>query len=232
MKRSVLDCPIEFDKSDFLSLLSLSAGYSIACQNKMGELVIGDNGWNVDIKGGTIRFGERVFKSGVLGSESHESGTWLWGWANTEGGLPEIASAPSRRAKKLLPNVAEFINGKFMLDELHTGHNLAMVCCGISEDAMCYYRCPYNGGAAFVTVSGLPEEVFSPLPIQEFVNQYMQIVSSLYCDHRLLAAGFLFQNGNDFQIERDSIAAKFENITLRFDFETIDGMSRVVNISS
>ncbi|MBQ4165555.1 MAG: hypothetical protein IJD85_04450 [Oscillospiraceae bacterium] len=232
MKRSVLDCPIEFDKSDFLSLLSLSAGYSIACQNKMGELVIGDNGWNVDIKGGTIRFGERVFKSGVLGSESHESGTWLWGWANTEGGLPEIASAPSRRAKKLLPNVAEFINGKFMLDELHTGHNLAMVCCGISEDLMCYYRCPYNGGAAFVTVSELPDEVFSPLPIQEFVNQYMQIVSSLYCDHRLLAAGFLFQNGNDFQVERDSIAAKFENITLRFDFETIDGMSRVVNISS
>lgn len=232
MKRSVLDCPIEFDKSDFLSLLSLSAGYSIACQNKMGELVIGENGWNVDIKGGTIRFGENVFKSGVLGSESHESGTWLWGWANTEGGLPEIASAPSRRAKKLLPNVAEFINGKFMLDELHTGHNLAMVCCGISEDAMCYYRCPYNGGAAFVTVSGLPDEVFSPLPIQEFVNQYMQIVSSLYCDHLLLAAGFLFQNGNDFQPERDSIAAKFENITLRFDFETIDGMSRVVNISS
>ncbi len=232
MKRSILDCPIEFDKSDFLSLLSLSAGYSIACQNKMGVLVIGDNGWNVDIKGGTIRFGERVFKSGVLGSESHESGTWLWGWANTEGGLPEIASAPSRRAKKLLPDVAEFINGKFMLDELHTGHNLAMVCCGISEDAMCYYRCPYNGGAAFVTVSGLPEEVFSPLPIQEFVNQYMQIISSLYCDHRLLAAGFLFQNGNDFQAERDSIAAKFDNITLRFDFETIDGMSRVVNISS
>lgn len=232
MKRSVLDCPIEFDKSDFLSLLSLSAGYSIACQNKMGELVIGDNGWNVDIKGGTIRFGERVFKSGVLGSESHESGTWLWGWANTEGGLPEIASAPSRRAKKLLPDAAEFINGKFMLDELHTGHNLAMVCCGISEDAMCYYRCPYNGGAAFVTVSGLPEEVFSPLPIQAFVNQYMQIISSLYCDHRLLAAGFLFQNGNFFQAERDHITAKFESITLRFDFETIDGISRVVNISS
>lgn len=232
MKKSVLDCPIYFDKSDFLSLLSLSAGYSIACQNKMGELVIGDNGWNVDIKGGTIRFGERVFKSGVLGSESHESGTWLWGWANTEGGLPEIASAPSRRAKKLLPDVAEFINGKFMLDELHTGHNLAMVCCGISKDAMCYYRCPYNGGAAFVTVSGLPEEVFSPLPIQEFMNQYIQIISSLYCDHRLLAAGFLFQNGNDFHAERDNIAANFENITLRFDFETIDGMSRLVNISS
>lgn len=232
MKRSVLDCPIEFDKSDFLSLLSLSAGYSIACQNKMGELVIGDNGWNVDIKGGTIRFGERVFKSGVLGSESHESGTWLWGWANTEGGLPEIASAPSRRAKKLLPDVAEFINGKFMLDELHTGHNLAMVCCGISEEEMCYYRCPYSGGAAFVTVSGLPEEVFSPLPIQAFVNQYMQIISSLYCDHRLLAAGFLFQNGNSFHAERDHIAAKFGDVTLRFDFETIDGMARVVNISS
>ena len=41
-KRSILNCPIDFDKSDFLHLVSLSVGYSIKCQTAMGELVIGN----------------------------------------------------------------------------------------------------------------------------------------------------------------------------------------------
>lgn len=229
-KRSVLNCPVDFDKSDFLHLVSLSAGYAISCQNAMGDLIIGDNGWNVDLKGGTIRFGEQVFRSGVLGSESESSDTWLWGWANTEGGLPEIASAPSRRAKKALPDTPEFQNGKFMLDELHTGHNLAMVCCGVSEKNTCYYRCPYTGGAAFVTVEGLPDSVFAPVPIERFVRQYMEIVSSYYCDHRLLAAGFLYQNGTEFTTEGNIIRADFGENTLTLAFEIVEGLSRLADL--
>lgn len=231
MKRNILNTPIDFDKSDFLSLLSLSAGYSIACQNKMGELVIGDNGWNVDVKGGTIRFGDNVFKSGVLGSESHESGTWLWAWENTEAGLPEIAAAPSRRAKKALPDCPEFANGKFMLDELHTGHNLAMVSCGVSEEDICYYRCPYSGGAALVTVKGLPEAVFQPLCAQDFIKQYIEIISGFYCDHRLLLAGFLYQSGYGFEQHGSDILADIDGRAVTFRFEEANGLSRVVDIS-
>ncbi len=229
-KRSILNCPIDFDKSDFLHLVSLSVGYSIKCQTAMGELVIGNNGWNVDIKGGNIRFGEQVFKSGVLGSESESSDTWLWAWANTESGLPEIASAPSRRAKKDLSDVPEFQNGKFMLDELHTGHNLSMVCCGISEKNMCYYRCPYSGGAAFVTVEGLPDSVFAPVSIEEFARRYMEIISVYYCDHRLLAAGFLYQNHNDFTADGNKLTATFGSNTLELTFEIVDGLSRLADI--
>lgn len=231
MKKSILDTPIDFDKSDFLSLVSLSAGYAIACQNKMGGLVIGDNGWNVDVKGGTIKFGESVFRSGVLGSESHESNTWLWAWENTEAGLPEIAAAPSRRAKKALPDCPEFLNGKFMLDELHTGHNLAMVACGVSDEDICYYRCPYNGGAAFVTVKGLPDEVFAPLSAQDFMKQYIEIISGFYCDHRLLLAGFLYQSGYGFEQQGDCILADIGGRAVTFRFESMGELSRVVDIS-
>ncbi len=231
MKRNILNTPTHFDKNDFLSLLSLSAGYAIACQNKMGELVIGENGWNVDVKGGTIKFGESIFKSGVLGSESHESGTWLWAWENTEAGLPEIAAAPSRRAKKALPDCPEFINGKFMLDELHTGHNLAMVSCGVSDEDICYYRCPYNGGAAFVTVKGLPEVVFEPLSASDFMKQYIEIISSFYCDHRLLLAGFLYQSGYSFEERDGAVLANIAGRAVTFRFEAADGLCRVVDIS-
>lgn len=230
MNRTILDCPIGFDKTDFLDLLSLSVGWSIACQNRLGEL-IGDSGWNVDLKEGTIKFGERVFRSGVLGTESSTSGTWLWAWENTEGGLPEIAAAPSRRARKKLPDCPEFANGKFMLDELHTGHNLAMVCCAVSEKDICYYRCPHSEGAAFVTVDGLPEEVFAPVDAQSFLRQMMEIISAFYCDHRLMAAGFLYMNGTPFTENGSSIAAAFGGRVVKLDFEHAEGLYHLVNVN-
>ena len=230
MNRSVLNCPIEYDRSNMLDVLSLSVGWSIACQNRMGAL-IGDSGWNVDLKSGTIKFGENTYKSGVLGTESHTSGTWLWAWENTEGGLPEIAAAPSRRAKKLLPDCPEFANGKFMLDELRTGHNLSMICCAASDKDICYYRCPHSEGAAFVTVEGLPESVFAPLDAQELLRQYMEIVSVFYCDHRLLAAGMLYMSGVEFTAEGASLTAEFSDRNIRFDFESADDVFKVTNVN-
>ncbi len=230
MSKTILSCPIDYDKSSLIDLLSLSVGWSIACQNRMGEL-IGDSGWNVDIKNGTISFGENTYKSGVLGTESASSSTWLWSWAHTEGGLPEIAAAPSRRAKKALPECPEFANGKFMLDELHTGHNLSMICCAVSEKELCYYRCPHGDGAAFVTVEGLPSSVFAPVGAQSFLRQMMEIVSVFYCDHRLLAAGFLHMNGTEFTAEGAALTAHFPEAEVTLEFEPAEGLYRLANVN-
>lgn len=229
-KRSILDCPVSFDKASFFELLSLSALRCIASQNTMGELVIGDSGWNVDLKGCAISFGESSFRCGILGSESESSGTWLWGWAHTESGLPEISSAPSRRAKKAL-SAEEFTAEKFLLDDMRSGHNIAMICCGAADKNVCYYRCPYDGGAVFVQIEGLPEEVFAPLDAHGFVRNYMDIVRGLDCDHRLLAAGALWQNGTPFTEENGAISADFGGSVLELSFEDVGGVCRVTNIS-
>ncbi len=228
--RTILNCPVSFDRTSFLDLLSLSAGYSIYCQKRMGDLVIKGNGWNVDLRELTIKFGGSKFDCGVIGRESEEEGTWLWGWANTESGLKEIASAPSRRAKKILCGVPEFENGKFMLDELHTGHNLSMVCSGISEKNICYYRCPYKSGAAFVQISGLPEDVFAPAGREIFLKQIMEIISSFYCDHRLLAAGFLWKNQTPFSESGDYIEAVFPEGTVKISLEEAGEISRIKDV--
>ncbi len=229
--RSVLDCPVYFDKANMLDLLSLSAGQAFLRQNRMGESVIGENGWELNPSEGLIRFGNREFKAGILGSESHIQNTWLWSWAHTESGLPERAAAASYRAKKSLPELPEFQTGKFMLDELHNGHNLSMTACGASAENLCYYRCPYDGGAAFVVIHGLPEEIFAPADLQTFLRQYLEIIRGFYCDHRLLAAGFLFQNGTKFTEATGEIHADFGGGELHLQFEEIEGMCRVVNIS-
>lgn len=231
---SVLDCPVYFDKTSMLDMLSLSAGRAILCQNRLGEKIVGDSAWGLDPMEGVIRFGEREFRAGILGSESTIQNTWLWSWAHTESGLPEKATAVSRRVKRALPDLPEFQTGKFMLDEMHNGHNLAMIACGVSEENVCYYRCPYDGGAALVTVSGLPDEIFAPAELPEFLRQYIEIIGGFYCDHRLLAAGALFQNGTPFTASEDenSIVADFSGRKLRLLFEqTGDGLSRVLDIS-
>ena len=56
---SVLECPVYFDKTNMLDMLSLSAGRAILCQNRLGEQIIADNSWGLDPMKGMIRFGER-----------------------------------------------------------------------------------------------------------------------------------------------------------------------------
>lgn len=234
-KRSILSTPVDFDKSDFLSLLSLSVGNAVAVQKKIGELVIGDNGWNVDLKGGEITFGDRSFRCGILGTESNVSGTWLWGWAHTESGLPENAAAPSRRAKRNLADCEEFTTAKFGLDELHTGHNLSMAAIGAAENNVGYYRCPYSDGALFVQIEGLPEEVFAPLTIEALARQFVEVISGFYCDHRLLAAGMLYQNGYTFEEQNNGdyciILGKGDKGAVRFEFENAGGLFRTINVN-
>lgn len=228
---SILTTPIDFDKSDFLSLLSLSAGSAILRQKRMGELVIGKNGWNVDVKNRLIRFGENTFDCGIIGSESYSSQTWLWGWANTESGLPENAFAPSRRAKRNLPGCEEFSTAKFSLDELHSGHNLSMTTVGVAEKNVCYYRCPYEGGALFVQINDLPEKIFEPASFLEIANQIVEIIGSLYCDHRLLCAGMLHQNGYKLEASENEISASDGTSILRTQFENVGGLYRTVGIN-
>ena len=81
---SVLECPVYFDKTNMLDMLSLSAGRAILCQNRLGEQIIADNSWGLDPMKGMIRFGEREFRAGILGSESEIQNTWLWSWAHRE----------------------------------------------------------------------------------------------------------------------------------------------------
>ena len=102
---------------------------------------------------GLIRFGKQEFTAGILGTESEIQNTWLWSWAHTESGLPERSTAISRRAKRNLPDLPEFQTGKFMLDELHNGHNLAMISVGASPDNVCYYRCPTKNSCGSISRS-------------------------------------------------------------------------------
>src|SRR4051812_15603287 len=70
-------------------LVERYGGIAIDKQFDFADL-IGDNNWNVDMKQGSISFGENLtFPMQVLGTISHASQSWLWAWANTQSGLSE-----------------------------------------------------------------------------------------------------------------------------------------------
>ena len=226
---SILNAPVKYDAGDFFSLLSLSAGASIARQNAMGALVIGDSGWRVDIRARRIYFGGSAFDCGILGRES--GGAWIWGWADRESGLPEAAFAPARRARRALGGAAEFAAEKFMLDEMRTGHAIAMISTAASEESVCYYRCPFDDGAFLVQVSGLPAQVFAPLPQTVIMRTFMDVIGGLECDHKLAAAGLLFEGGVPFEDGGGYIDAHFPNGgDIRMVFEDYMGVYKVLDI--
>lgn len=225
---SVLNAPVKYDRTDFFTLLSLSVGASIARQTAMGELVIGDNGWRVDINQRKIFFGESAFDCGILGRENN--GAWIWGWADREIGFAESIFAPARRIKRVLGDTAEFAAEKFMLDEMRTGHSIAMISAAVSEDNVCYYRCPFEDGAFLVQISGLPEEVFKPLERPQIMRTLMDVIGGINCDHKLAAAGLLFENGIAFDDGGSCIDAHFPQGSIRMAFEEYDGVYRVLDI--
>ncbi len=80
---------------------TLYASVSFDRQLLLADL-IGDLPWAYDLQTGVLAFGYRfAWHADILGTESQESGTWLWSWANEGGNIPEQQQAASLKLKAL-----------------------------------------------------------------------------------------------------------------------------------
>ncbi|MDO5561105.1 MAG: hypothetical protein Q4F95_16125 [Oscillospiraceae bacterium] len=228
-KNTVLSC-ID-DKSSWVQVFSACLGKMIAVQNAFGELAVKGQRWNVDFSKGVISFGSDTYPFQFIGSESTQSNTWLWGWDNVNGFDESLLTAVNKTREtgdqwKLEPLTA----AKFELNKVFNGHNLSAVMC-ILSGGLCYYRCPHQAGAAFVAVSGIPDEVFAPVDISKFASVSMQCLQQFPVDHKIFIQSFLKLNSTGFEWDNNVLTAHFEK-DLKMEFEKVDGILRISSMKT
>ena len=106
----------------------------------------------MDLKRGEISFGDDSPRAiWYIGSEANASRTRLWGYENINR-LDErlLALARDVRDFGLRHGLAELGTPKLALSEEINGRVLSAIACGLSQEPLCYYRCPHAGGAVFV----------------------------------------------------------------------------------
>lgn len=203
----------------YLELLARSVGVARLRQQRLGEF-LGGRDWNVDFSRGVVTFAELEFPMGFLGSESHSQNNWMWGSHNVNGfGGDVIADVTNFVQGPLMADMPDLAGDTVPLDDYFNGHNISSVIaaqCGRT----CYYRCPYDGGAAFVLVKGLPDELFAPVPAESIITTLMELVNTGLYAHRPLAAGMLNANCSSVEAAPDKMVGTYANgskLELNFD---------------
>ena len=117
---------------------------------------LGEHTWWLDLQAGTVDFGAgRVFPIQVVGTESKESGTWLWSWANHVSQIPGILQTSALRLREFgqAHGVWEFATPELAPDSFD-GHKLAAAACGVAG-ADAYYLAHHDGGAVLLFLPSL-----------------------------------------------------------------------------
>ncbi len=230
--KSVFDTEYPIDRSNGYQVFSASLGPAIVVQEACAEIVVKGRNWNADFAKGTLSFGSDVYPMQLIGSESNQSNTWLWGWENINGFDEKIIKFANETKEKTKDwNLQAFTLPQFDLSEVYNGHNMSIIACGISENNYCYYKGPHSGGAVFMAFSGVPDEVFASVDIQKFSSTVLKCIQSHAVDHKIFVESFLIWNKTEYEWVGDRIIAHF-NEDLQIEFESVGDIYRVKSLNA
>ncbi|MEM1110000.1 MAG: DUF6882 domain-containing protein [Planctomycetota bacterium] len=137
-------------------LLSLFDQHAVETYDKQSRLndLVGHMDWELSMDEGVLRFGDQYqWNVQVLGTESTESGTWLWAWGNQASEISEKLLTSANRLRELgkSKNISELCDPQLSTRE-HDGHFWATLATGLFK-ANAYYRAPYEAGAVYLMIS-------------------------------------------------------------------------------
>ncbi len=187
----------------------------------LAELVQ-DLPWTYDIQKGVLSFGDQFhWKAEVLGTESEETNTWLWSWANETSKIPPEQQAASLKLKALgeQHGIAEFTEPMVPLDHAD-GHAFASIAVGKGL-GKAYYRGPYEGGAAFLLFTDEQIQFNVDDPLRRIITVFPQAISAMeLSDHREALRGYLEFYGFEPQEDDGSLVViQNDQQVLRAEFD-------------
>lgn len=195
------------------------AGSSFEKQFNFAE-VIGNNNWAVDMTQGLIKFGDTlVFPLQVLGTFSHASQTWLWGWANTESGIPEGLLLQAKMLKQLgeahgIPKLRDSQFGAESTD-LHT---IGCVASGMFNNSA-YYLADYGQGVMLATVPDVGIEADQSMDHHRILTVFPQLITHFELNHKRTLQHYLEAKGYTVTQTGNTITATRDDKTITADFD-------------
>lgn len=192
---------------------------AIEKQDKLSRL-IGEHVWELDLDAGTIRFDDRTFPFQVLGTESDNTLTFLWAWANEQTEIPEklLASSLKLREWGRQEGIREFTAPSVDVDRAD-GHMLAMIS-SVIANMSCYYRAPYEGGAVYLLISAPEIDAQPPFGTAGFISRLTTLAASYDLNHRNAVTAYFKAKNLPVVDKGPVVAAQLETgepVTAEFD---------------
>ena len=212
------------------------AASSFDKQLQIGDYLDEGWSWTVDTQTSVLALRKKSGETAnlpiqMLGSESQQSGTWLWAWANAESELPPSLVAASTQLHDIgeIRKIVEFTNPQFGSEHV-TGEKISMIASGMLK-ARGYFRGPYDGGAIFLVISDFPELPPVSHPIARITTVFPQLLSACtITDQPAAFEAYAHYYGLVTTLEKNTVIAK--HAQLGQIVASFDSQCRLVNLKA
>ena len=150
--------PENRDASNALTRLFLQHGAASYDKQLYLQAMLGKARWSFALDEGVLAFVQPhqeplQLSVQLLGTESAETHTWLWAWANPDSGIHTrlLKSSQDLRAFGEREGVPELHTPQLPLSSQINGGRMAAIACGVAR-AACFFRVAYPGGLLFMLI--------------------------------------------------------------------------------
>jgi hypothetical protein len=193
-----------------MSYLEQYALISLEKQDKL-QALIGDALHDLDLEAGIIRFNDIEFPLQVIGTESDNTLTWLWAWADEQTEIPAslMQSAIQLRTWGDVLGIPEFTTPSVDVN-IVDGQAIALIAAEVCKSSS-YYADHYEGGAAYLLVSDKGIDQHPPFDRQRLLHRMSDLFSQYELNHRNTLLSYL-QKKDLFPVsERNMISCELES---------------------
>ena len=209
------------DFENFQDLVEQNAGLSFEKQIIFGD-VIGSSAWELDMGKGKIFFGALEFPIQIIGSLAFNNNSWMWGWANTQSGMPENLLKQSNQLKEIgeNKNIQKLIDGHYNVDEGFE-HKIGMLACGLFK-VKSYYCANYGQGTLVVTIDDNRIPEVDKNRLEKIMTNFSQLISGTDLNHKNAFLNYLIDRDFELSISENKIEGLRNNKIVVAEFDELD----------
>jgi hypothetical protein len=193
-----------------MSYVEQCALVALEKQDKLDGL-IADSLHELDLDAGTIRFNAYEFPMQVLGTESDNTLTWLWAWADEQTEIPASLMQSALQVKTWGADngMPEFAAASVDRD-VAAGEEIAMIATDLCS-ASCFFADHYEGGALFLLLFDKRIDDQPPFDRQQLARRMSDLFAQYDVNQKAALLSYLRKKGRSPVEEANVISADLES---------------------